>query len=54
MAIGFTGSPSVKIIKNILVTPNDKSLPTEPPEPKKNIYGMTRGVKYYGGNENDK
>ncbi|WP_312458334.1 IS21 family transposase [Proteiniclasticum sp.] len=53
-AMGFTGSPSFKIIKNILVTSNDKSLPPDPPEMKKNVYGMTRGAKYYGGNGNDK
>jgi hypothetical protein len=46
--MGFTGSPSLKIIKNILATSNDKPLPPDPPETKKNVYGMTRGAKYYG------
>ena len=55
-AVSFTGTPSFKIIKNILVTAASNKTPlSEPVESKKNIYGMTRGAKYYGGgNEDDK
>lgn len=54
-ALSFTASPSYKIVKNILVTMNEKTLspPEAAPEKDKKSYGITRGATYYGGGKDD-
>ncbi|MCK9445231.1 MAG: IS21 family transposase [Tissierellaceae bacterium] len=53
-ALNYSLSPSYKSIKNLLVTLKDELIPA-PISENKNIYGITRGAKYYqkksqGGN----
>lgn len=51
-ALSFTGRPSYKSIKNILVTrPKQKSEPS--PDTTTKQSGITRGASYYGGKKND-
>ena len=56
-ALCYSGSPSYKSIKNLLVTMKEEPIIEVVPE-KKNAYGITRGARYYagksqGGNHND-
>jgi transposase len=55
-ALSFTPRPTYKIVKNILVTGQDK-LPDEAGKSDENDssdeYGFTRGSGYYGGGDND-
>lgn len=45
----LTLRPSLKSVKNILVTNQDKQVTQERPSESSNEYGFTRGAKYYGG-----
>jgi hypothetical protein len=47
-ALGYTASPSYKIIKNILMTGGNKSEPGKT-NATTNKHGITRGAGYYGG-----
>lgn len=47
-ALSFTGSPSYKIVKNILVTWKDKPLDEQQNTESDNEFGITRGARYYG------
>ena len=54
----YSGSPSYKSIKNLLVTMKDTEIPKSQTEEKNNQYGITRGARYYsdasaGGEHND-
>jgi hypothetical protein len=53
-ALYFTPRPTYKIVKNILVTgqdklPEDKDMPIDGSEAEDATYGFTRGAEYYGG-----
>lgn len=56
-ALIYSGSPSYKSIKNLLVTLKDSDIPVVHEEKKSNSYGITRGARYYahksGGKHND-
>ena len=57
-ALRYSGSPSYKSIKNLLVTLKDSDIPVVHEEKKSNSYGITRGARYYadksaGGKHND-
>ena len=57
-ALHYSGSPSYKSIKNLLVTLKDSDIPAAHEEKKFNSYGITRGARYYadksaGGKHND-
>ena len=47
----FTTRPSLKNVKNILVTNQDNVVYEEPKEKPQNKHGFTRGAQYYGGGE---
>ena len=52
-ALAYSHSPSYKSIKNLLATTKDDPA-IEPQEAQKaNQYGITRGARYYGGNDSD-
>jgi transposase len=52
-ALAYSYSPSYKSIKNLLVTMKEKSAVEQPEVKKTNQYGITRGARYYGGNQHD-
>ncbi len=57
-ALTYSGSPSYKSIKNLLVTLKEEELQKPEAEGKNNPYGITRGARYYadksaGGKHND-
>jgi transposase len=47
----FTTRPSLKNVKNILVTNQDNIVYEEPKEKPQNKHGFTRGAQYYGGGD---
>ena len=57
-ALSYSGSPSYKSIKNLIVTLKDSEIQSDCEEKKPNSYGITRGARYYadksaGGKHND-
>lgn len=49
-ALSYTPRPSLKSVKNILVTGQDKvTEEVRPPTAEDQRYGFTRGAEYYGG-----
>ena len=53
-ALTFTDSPSYKSVKNLIVNLKDEDLKQkEQNESSSNLYGITRGARYYGGKNND-
>lgn len=53
-ALTFTDSPSYKSIKNLIVNLKDEDMKQkEQDESSSNLYGITRGARYYGGKNND-
>ncbi len=47
--LSLTLRPSLKSVKNILVTNQDKPAPEKPRQANESGHGFTRGAKYYGG-----
>jgi hypothetical protein len=57
-ALSFTPRPTYKIVKNILVTgqdklPEDEDMPIDGGETESDEYGFTRGAEYYGGKKDE-
>lgn len=57
-ALSYSGSPSYKSIKNLLVTMKDEPAPDVTTVERNSSYGITRGARYYanksqGGNHHD-